>query len=55
MTKLYLGRIYKPQIRNHAHDMTQKRKAFASLVKRVRSADNVATKTHKIPLPHNAT
>ena len=39
-----------PQIRNYAHDMIQKRKSSASLVKSVHSADNVARKTHKKPL-----
>ena len=40
-----------PQIRNYAHDMIQKRKSSASLVKSVHSADNVARKTHKTPYP----
>ena len=45
----------KPQIRNYAHDMIQKRKESASLVKRVHSTANVTIKTYKYPLPHHAT
>ena len=44
-----------PQIRNYAHDMIQKRKESASLVKRVHSTANVTIKTYKYPLPHHAT
>ena len=46
---------YYPQIRNYAHDMIQKRKESASLVKRVHSTANVTIKTYKYPLPHHAT
>ena len=45
----------KPQIRNYAPNMIQKRKESASLVKRGHSASNVTIKTYKCPLPHHAT
>ena len=45
----------KPQIRNYAPNMIQKRKKSASLVKRGHSASNVTIKTYKCPLPHHAT
>ena len=45
----------KPQIRNYALNMIQKRKESASLVKRGHSASNVTIKTYKYPLPHHAT
>ena len=51
---IFLLRIL-PQIRNYAHDMIQKRKESASLVKRVHSTANVTIKTYKYPLPHHAT
>ena len=49
------NRYFFPQIRNYAHDMIQKRKESASLVKRVHSTANVTIKTYKYPLPHHAT
>ena len=45
----------RPQIRNYAPNMIQKRKEAASLVKRGHSASNVTIKTYKCPLPHHAT
>ncbi len=45
----------KPQIRNYAPNMIQKRKESASLVKGGHSASNVTIKTYKCPLPHYAT
>ena len=41
----------KPQIRNYAPNMIQKRKESASLVKRGHSASNVTIKTYKCPYP----
>ena len=54
MPNLYIFYI-KPQIRNYAPNMIQKRKESASLVKRGHSASNVTIKTYKCPLPHHAT
>ena len=48
-------REVRPQIRNYAPNMIQKRKESASLVKRGHSASNVTIKTYKCPLPHHAT
>ena len=40
---------FKPQIRNYAPNMIQKRKESASLVKRGHSASNVTIKAYKCP------
>ena len=45
----------RPQIRNYAPNMIQKRNVSASLVKRGHSASNVTIKTYKCPLPNHAT
>ena len=41
----------KHQIRNYAHNMIQKRKESASLLKRGHIASNVTIKTYKFPYP----
>ena len=48
-------KYYKPQIRNYAPNMIQKRKESVSLVKRGHRASNVTIKTYKCSLPHHAT
>lgn len=53
--KILSSSSFTPQIRNYVHNMIQKRKESASLVKSGHSASNVTIKTYTFPLPHHAT